>query len=526
MSTEIEALLEIPKKTRKSRIRTDPEPQSEVKASDELPELNNDDQAPKKKMASKPRSSKNQEETQTAPESKKPSPPPKKAVKKVASDSESEEEPPKRSSKKTSKTKYVDSSDDEPVKKPAKRTPKKPASDSESEDEEPVKKPAKKTSNKTFTDKKIMLDSKAGGEYSFHLFDIDKLTFGPAIPRTTLGINFHLVAMLYNYGTDEIPDVRPLQIEGPEFNSYYGVAPVKVKEVKKGKEVEVLKGWSISCPVAPGNKDQDRFREIIHQVYVKFHLHLENTKEGEKIREVTGMADLQHDIDPTKISPLRTDPRFIYPIYYKRTGKKKTDPIAPDARPIITPKVTTGSRGTLFNDDSIPPNELPWDVVTSSDIDHIPMISFPDIYIGGEIPTARIRMQLKSTIVTSVRPRTNISQQTATILERQKTRGSSATQSELARQIEDLQASGLAKVPVIGKKKSSDEDDSDDGGDFSSSDEEDNKRKKTKRGTKIEPLDTKKGGKRKVTSSKAASSKPVKTKNKGANNDSDMEEYD
>ena len=259
-------------------------------------------------------------------------------------------------------------------------------------------------------------------------FDASKLRFDPPkekIAKKNTAVKYWEIKILYNYGTKSKPDVRQLDVEGPECNSIYGVSEGEDTEETKKTGKKVLTGkYSTSCFFDTNVEKDKALLNMMNEIYAAAVRYM--CLVADKLTSLDGVTH-----DDSEITPNTVKAYLKYPVVYKREGKT----IVEGARPYLPASIEfdEGIYKTIFTDDSYPPKEIPKEAIMKSKFKHIPYFSITRIYLGS---TKKIAVALKSTIITEIEDASNTTHQAQTLKERREQ--GSATSSALSAKVNTI----------------------------------------------------------------------------------------
>ena len=247
------------------------------------------------------------------------------------------------------------------------------------------------------------------------------------IPNSIPAQNYHVINLEYNYGTEESPIFRPFEMELCEFHTSTGVISKSSNNPDKMDE-------SIMIKFDINNKEQFESMDAIRGVY---------TKCASILAGVKGIVKMHTFDSKTPESGFRN------PIYYPRDDV--TGEIIPGRSPSTFLKLfnrtnNNNTEQTLFVD----PKNKPVDkkLLLSVEMSFIPLIHFKRLYIGSG--KCILQMEMKSAIITDIRPRNTQSKQIYTInkLNQNNPELENKVASQLARLTADKQET-LLPAPTI-----------------------------------------------------------------------------
>lgn len=281
--------------------------------------------------------------------------------------------------------------------------------------------------------------AKGGEEYEWYNFNIRNIRFGKPESKTSeaTGLPYSSVKIEYNYAKEgESPKWKPFKINAPRQRATYGVsafeekegdnkdkpgaAPRQPKKITYDKDGNVVKpppNYSLASPIDFTNPEQDRFADIIHEVYVLLAIYLSLDEIYEKTGVVVNLPwNSETPIEfgnwdhfakiKREISPKRPVGGIFYPLKFgKIKGTTQNDYNTPLKMTAGVKFVKEGEKGFSSKFTDCPPKDserkptvIPLDILSSNSFDHITMYDLSSAYIGSQ---ASIQKKVLTSIMAS-----------------------------------------------------------------------------------------------------------------------------
>lgn len=329
---------------------------------------------------------------------------------------------------------------------------------------------AKLLGQKKSSDKLII--APGGEEYGWEKFDIKNVRFGaPENKKYPEGApikgTYVLMKIEYNYGTPETPAWRPLKINAPRQHSPFGVSAFK-KEESEGDEgaapstpaknttAKAKMNYTLYSPIDFKNQEQERFAEIIHEIYVLLAIHFsDEVVAGSAGASPVNIPSFSYDDPPRmgnwdqfalakrQITARRPIGSITYPLKFSKI--KNTNQIDFTSPLRMSGNVSFDGDYTTKFTNCPPKGEEPINIlpaiITSSKFDHVTMYNISSVFVGSK--GASIQIRVATSILTSrpvPRQSSNVSHQGSTYARLQEEQ----TDEEL-REVNDYLAEMMAK---------------------------------------------------------------------------------
>lgn len=226
-------------------------------------------------------------------------------------------------------------------------------------------------------------------------FEQEKFGYNPVqeknIPNSTN--KYKSIALTYNNGTKEAPQIDDLLIEGPELRCIGGI---RETEQQGGK-----KEYSVQTHLDQSDTKQKEFTAVVTSVFALCCRIIDATKS-------------QHQMFDFDVAAPSRGKMFTNPVYYPID--KQTGQIIQGKPPVFFIKlfkrmVSGFPIQSLFTD--VAGKKIEWPLLYAVEMKFIPQLHIESIYIGGG--KIRLQIKLKSAVVTDVKPLNTESTQTDTI---------------------------------------------------------------------------------------------------------------
>lgn len=231
-------------------------------------------------------------------------------------------------------------------------------------------------------------------------------------PKTPNVPPYHLIPLEYNFGTEDSPKPSDFDMEWCELCSYSGI-----ENNGKGESIKVFFNTNI--------EEQQQLVDVLNEEYDAATILIDKNKGA--VKKFNFKAS-----DPSTL--------FKHPIFYPQD--QTTGAIIPGKLGTTYLKLRKGRDQTIFCDINNKP--VDYDLLRDSEIRFIPVVTTKNIFVGGATAMS-LQKEIKSAIVTHIKPRNQETNQVATI-QRILLKNPNA-QSELEDQIAKLKMSRQSKMP-------------------------------------------------------------------------------
>lgn len=265
-------------------------------------------------------------------------------------------------------------------------------------------------------DIRIRLASQGGIDYDFHLFDKRKLKFTvPEIklinPDDPSKGNARRGEVLYNYGTEEVPNWKPFKLEGPMEVLKYGVGERDKTEKVDGVDKPTgEKTYSVVSYIDTKDPEHVLYMKVLAEVYIEFcrWCYLEPKCGMKSMVDVNtiNFEVFNHEKPCTNVKSV------ISPEKDKTPEKNIIHGGLPREYSKCNPY---GEYRCIFTDSSDPPEEIDLDVINNSIVHGWCLRSFSNYSIQGQGPSASIIDRFQSMVVDNLEEKGRTHQQSSRI---------------------------------------------------------------------------------------------------------------